>query len=94
MKFRNGFSKWILRENYRSRIPEDILWRTGKTGFEPPQHKWMDDERVRKQIQSAQQKLVDLGMLDAKVLRRPVIPCHAYARDNRDWRYWVAAQFI
>ena len=94
VKFRNGFSKWILRENYRSRIPENILWRTGKTGFEPPQFAWMDDERVRKQIRGAHEKLVDLRILDPKILRRPVIPCHAYARDNRDWRYWVAAKFV
>lgn len=94
IKFRNGFSKWILRENYRSRIPEDILWRTGKTGFEPPQFVWMDDDRVKKQIRRAHEKLVDLRILDPKILRRPVIPCNAYARDNRDWRYWVVANFI
>ena len=94
VKFRNGFSKWILRENYRSRIPEDILWRSGKTGFEPPQFAWMDDERVRKQIKEAHEKLVELRILDQKILRRQVIPCDAYARDNRDWRYWVAAKFL
>jgi len=93
-KFRDGFSKWILRENYRSRIPENVLWRFGKTGFEPPQYEWMNDIRIQKQIKSAHEKLVDLRILDPKVLRRSVIPCHAYARDNRDWRYWVAAQFL
>ena len=94
LKFRNGFTKWILRENYRSCIPEDILWRNGKTGFEPPQFEWMSDVRIQKEIKKAHEKLVDLKILDPRVRRRQVIPCHAYARDNRDWRYWVAAQFL
>lgn len=94
LKYRNGFSKWILRENYRSRIPEDILWRSGKTGFEPPQYAWMDDERMRMKIRAAHEKLVDLRMLDPKILRRSVVPAHAYARDNRDWRYFVASLFL
>lgn len=94
VKFRNGFTKWILRENYRSSIPEDILWRNGKTGFEPPQFEWMSDVRIQKEIKKAHEKLVDLRILDARVRSRPFIPCHAYARDNRDWRYWVAAQFL
>jgi asparagine synthase (glutamine-hydrolysing) len=94
LKFREGFNKWILRNNYRSRIPEDIVWPKSKTGFEPPQEAWMRDPGVAASIISAKEKLVDLRILDARVLGRAATPCSAYARDNRDWRYWVAAKFI
>lgn len=93
-KFREGFNKWILRENYRSRIPEDIAWPKGKTGFEPPQQEWMKDPSVSASIRKAREKIVELKILDHKVLRRSVVPTAAYERDNRDWRYWVAAQFL
>jgi hypothetical protein len=54
----------------------------------------MSDERVVKEIKLAHQKLVDLRLLNPKVMRREIMPCHAYARDNRDWRYWIAASFL
>jgi asparagine synthase (glutamine-hydrolysing) len=94
LKFRNGYNKWILRESHRSQIIEKVIWRTGKTGFEPPQFEWMSDERVVKEIKLAHEKLVDLRLLNPKVMRREIMPCHAYARDNRDWRYWIAASFL
>lgn len=94
LKFREGFSKWILRENCRSRVPEDITWPHGKTGFEPPQSVWMKNKNLQRSIRAAQEKLTDLNILKPAVLNRPVAPCNAYARDNRDWRYWVTAQFL
>jgi asparagine synthase (glutamine-hydrolysing) len=94
LKFRNGYNKWILRESHRSQLKDHVIWRTGKTGFEPPQFEWMKDVQVRKDIILAHEKLVDMRILQPKVLRREVIPCHAYQRDNRDWRFWIAAQFL
>ena len=94
LKFRNRFTKWILRQNYRSCVPDNILWRNGKTGFEPPQFEWMSDVRIQNEITKAHEKLIDLRILDSRVRSRQVIPCRAYARDNRDWRYWVAAQYL
>ncbi len=94
LKLRDGWTKWILRESYRPSIPEEILYRKGKTGFEPPQKTWMSLPAVERSIQKARQKLVDAGMLKPAVLRKPVRPHSAYERHAYDWRTWVSAQFI
>jgi asparagine synthase (glutamine-hydrolysing) len=94
LKIREGWTKWILREAYRSSIPESIVHRKGKTGFEPPQRVWMDNPRVRELIVAARRKLVDAGILDARVLRAPIAPTAAYVRRPYDWRILVAAHFV
>ncbi len=94
LKFKNGFSKWILRESYRSALPVEISDRKGKTGFEPPQKNWMQDQAVQEQIRLARQKLVDARMLDAVVLKKPIQPQSAYAAVNADWRHWNASLFL
>jgi asparagine synthase (glutamine-hydrolysing) len=94
LKFKNGFSKWILRESYRSSLPVEISFRKGKTGFEPPQKNWMQDETVQVQISLARQKLVDAGMLNTSVLKKPFNPQTAYASENEDWRHWNASLFL
>jgi asparagine synthase (glutamine-hydrolysing) len=93
-RIRKGVTKWILRESYRTSIPENILRRKGKIGFEAPQFNWMQDERVKGEIRKGQQKLVDAGMLNPAVLSRDIKSSSAYAPDNRDWRYWVVSQFL
>lgn len=94
MKIRNGFTKWILRESYRSSLPENISYRKGKTGFEPPQKTWMQDEKIHTQIRIARQKLVDAGILKASVLKKPVQPTTAYDARNTDWLHWNASLFL
>jgi asparagine synthase (glutamine-hydrolysing) len=94
LKIKNGFTKWILRQSYRSSIPEKIYSRKGKTGFEPPQKNWMQDDAVQQQIHQARQKLVDAKMLNPFVLKKPVNPQAAYDSGNEDWRHWNASLFI
>ena len=94
LKIKEGLTKWILQQSYRSSIPDIILARKGKTGFEPPQALWMSHPLFVAQIRQARENLVDAGMLKAAVLKKPVEPTPAYAADNRDWRYWNAAQFL
>jgi asparagine synthase (glutamine-hydrolysing) len=40
-KVKNGFTKNILREAFKDRLPPDIAWRRKKLGFVTPQQKWM-----------------------------------------------------
>jgi asparagine synthase (glutamine-hydrolysing) len=94
MKIKNGFTKWILRQSYRSSLPEIIHSRKGKTGFEPPQKSWMQEDAVQRQIRQARQKLVDAGMLNPSVLKKPINPQPAYASGNEDWRHWNASLFL
>lgn len=89
-KMRNGYTKWLLRDAYRERLPEKIAWRKGKTGFETPQKSWMQDIQVQRMINESREILVDYKILSPKVLKKPIVPRAAYEKDNRDWRYWMA----
>ncbi len=40
-KIRDGWTKWILREAMRDELPESIVWRRNKFGFEAPEQIWL-----------------------------------------------------
>ncbi len=44
---RDGVRKAVLRDAVRDVVPARVLDRTDKVGFEPPQAKWMADDRFR-----------------------------------------------
>jgi asparagine synthase (glutamine-hydrolysing) len=77
-----------------NKIPLRIAWRTDKIGFEPPQQQWMSHSSMQEMIMEAKQKLVKHRILKPGVLAKKNQPQAAYAADNYDWRYGVAAQFI
>ncbi|MDF2382842.1 asparagine synthase (glutamine-hydrolyzing) [Nostoc ellipsosporum NOK] len=93
-KIRNGWSKWLLRENMKDRLPEAITWRKDKTGFEPPQKKWMSTPSMTALIHEAKNTLVQEKILRPSVLDKPVKAAPAHDSDNYDWRYLAAAFII
>jgi asparagine synthase (glutamine-hydrolysing) len=90
-KIRNGWTKWLLRETMKDKLPESIVWRKDKTGFEPPQQQWMDQLPMQEKIQAAKEKLVQEKILKPEVLQKNIEPKAAYAAENYDWRYLSAA---
>jgi asparagine synthase (glutamine-hydrolysing) len=74
----------------QNNLPEKIVWRTDKTGFEPPQQEWMKDPGVLEQIRFAKEKLVQQKILVPAVLDQKIQPHSAYAADCNDWRYLVS----
>jgi asparagine synthase (glutamine-hydrolysing) len=90
-KIRNGWTKWLLRVSMKNDLPENIVWRKDKVGFEPPQFQWMQNEKVQELIRNAKKKLVDEKILKAEVLNKPIVPKSAYDADNNDWRYLSAS---
>jgi asparagine synthase (glutamine-hydrolysing) len=40
-KIYQGWSKWILRQGIQHRLPEQIVWRKNKFGFEAPEAIWL-----------------------------------------------------
>jgi asparagine synthase (glutamine-hydrolysing) len=38
---RDGWTKWVLRQAFRGVVPEQILNRVDKLGYEPPQQRWL-----------------------------------------------------
>ena len=41
LKINNGWSKWLLRKGMENRMPETIVWRKNKFGFEAPESMWL-----------------------------------------------------
>jgi asparagine synthase (glutamine-hydrolysing) len=90
-KIHDGWTKYILRKTMEDQLPREIVWRKDKTGFEPPQQTWMQNNRVQEYIMEAKRKLVKENVLKASVLQKKIQPRDAFAADNFDWRYLVAA---
>jgi asparagine synthase (glutamine-hydrolysing) len=93
-KIKNGFTKWILRSSMEKQLPESIIWRKDKIGFEPPQHQWMQHRSVRDMMHESRKKLVQNGILQPSILNKPLTATTAHAADNFDWRYLSAAAML
>jgi asparagine synthase (glutamine-hydrolysing) len=90
-KIRNGWTKWLLRETMKNKLPESIVWRKDKVGFEPPQKQWMEQPAVKEAIHESKKKLVDEKVLKPDVLNKPAITKAAHEGDNYDWRYLTSS---
>jgi len=91
LKIHNGWTKWLLRKSVDNLLPNEIVWRKDKIGFEPPQKKWMEQKTVRDAIEEAKRKLVQQKILLPSVINKKIQPHNAYAAENRDWKYWSAS---
>ncbi len=45
-KIRKGWTKYLLRDAMSNILPEEITWRVDKIGYEPPQKKWLQAQKV------------------------------------------------
>ena len=90
-KINSGFTKWILRMSMEGYLPNNIVWRKDKVGFEPPQKSWMENKRLQEIVQEARRTLVQASILKPSVLNKKIQPQDALAAENEDWRYLVAA---
>lgn len=90
-KIQKGFTKWLLRRAVQNKLPEAIVWRNQKVGFEPPQKQWMQNSSVAEAIMDAKEKLVAQHILKPSVLQKKIQPHSAYAAENNEWKYWSAA---
>jgi asparagine synthase (glutamine-hydrolysing) len=93
-KIRDGWTKWILRQTMNNKLPNEIVWRKDKVGYEPPQQKWMSNPILQEYIHEAKRKLVDKGILQQHLLNKKILPLPAHNADNFDWRYLIAAQLL
>lgn len=94
LKMHDGWTKFILRKAMDKKLPDDIVWRKNKVGFEPPQKQWMENDVLKDYIQEAKRKLVNASILSKKVLSKKIEPLPAHSDKNYDWRYLCAAHMI
>jgi asparagine synthase (glutamine-hydrolyzing) len=93
-KIRKGYTKWLLRETMKNRLPHSIVWQTRKIGFEPPQQQWMQHPQLQEYVREAKQILVQKGILKKEILQKKIQPMDAHAAENYDWRYLVAGWLL
>ncbi|MCW3093785.1 MAG: hypothetical protein JWP81_4854 [Ferruginibacter sp.] len=91
-KIHNGWTKWLLRSSMNKKLPHETVWRHDKVGFEPPQFQWMENKMLQDYIYESKKKLVYNRVLKTSALNKKILPLHAHAKDNFDWRYLCAAQ--
>lgn len=94
LKMHEGWTKLLLRKTMDKKLPDNIVWRKEKIGFEPPQENWMADPRVQEYIQESKRKLVNADILHKNTLDKKIVPLAAHADKNFDWRYLCAARLI
>lgn len=94
MKINDGYTKWLLRKLMDNRLPEETVWQKRKTGFEPPQKKWMEQQAMQELVIEAKKKLVNDGILDKIVLDQRPSTTAAYDRRPLEWRWVATSVFI
>ncbi|MCX6209930.1 MAG: asparagine synthase-related protein, partial [Bacteroidetes bacterium] len=93
-KIKDGYTKWILREIVKNKLPQEIVWRKGKIGYEPPQKIWMQNAQMQEMVKTARQKLVINKVLSTTILQRNTEAKAAHEANNFDWWCLCAAQLI
>jgi asparagine synthase (glutamine-hydrolysing) len=93
-KIKDGFTKWILRKSMEQKLPENIVWRTDKIGYEPPQKQWMKNKIIQQMVLESKKVLVDKNVLQSSILKQAANFKNAHDADNFDWRYLCAAELF
>jgi asparagine synthase (glutamine-hydrolysing) len=62
--FERGWTKEPLRRVAARRLPEEIVWRRGKTAYDVPEQEWLPRPRVREQLRAAVELLQDLQIVE------------------------------
>jgi len=94
LKMHEGWTKFLLRKAMDKKLPDDIVWRKLKVGFEPPQKSWMEEPVLAEYIMEAKKKLANAGILTRRSLDKKIEPLPAHADKNYDWRFLCAARVI
>lgn len=89
-KIHQGWTKWLLRKSLEYTLPQNIVWRKAKVGFEPPQKAWMQHKAVQERLMEGKKELVQEQILSPKALQQ-FTPTDAYAANAADWRAWSAS---
>ena len=85
-KMKDGYSKWILRQSVKNILAENIVYRTDKIGFEPPQQQWMQDKGVKELVMHAKNIAYKNGIITEVYKNEIPVAKPAHESDNYDFR--------
>jgi len=86
-KINGGWTKYIARKSFDKQLPDPIIWRKEKVGYETPQQKWLTNAESKPMIEDAFKVLAQHGILQHANVTRP---------DDTDtiWRVIMAAHLL
>jgi asparagine synthase (glutamine-hydrolysing) len=61
--YREGKTKYILREAMKNVLPDSVYNRTNKIGFAPPQSDWVDSEIFQNKYKEVAEVLSEVGIM-------------------------------
>jgi asparagine synthase (glutamine-hydrolysing) len=64
-KIRNGETKYIMRQAFARILPDEIINRHDKIGYEPPQKKWLESKLMADKIRTAGEHLTKMKIIDS-----------------------------
>ncbi len=67
LKYKDGFSKYILRKTFESDVDESIIWNKEKKGFPVPQNDWCNNKKFLEKIEKYLKKSIILKELDINI---------------------------
>lgn len=67
LKYKDGFSKYILRKTFESDVDESIIWNKEKKGFPVPQNHWCNNKKFLEKIEKYLKKSIVLKELDINI---------------------------
>jgi asparagine synthase (glutamine-hydrolysing) len=91
-KIHDGFTKYILRKTMQGKLPDEIVWRKDKIGFEPPQHQWMNTVIMQDYLFEAKRDLVNNNILKPEVMDKKFENFGAHEPENLNWRFLCASR--
>jgi asparagine synthase (glutamine-hydrolysing) len=92
LKIHDGFTKYILRKSMQGKLPNDIIWRKEKIGFEPPQNQWMNAKLMQDYLFEAKRNLVNNNILKPEVMHKNFENSGAHETENLNWRFLCASK--
>ncbi len=86
-RIRNGWTKWVLRQAMNGVVPDEIIWRRDKVGFDTPEGRWMASvvPAMRARFEDARSaRFLDVGKVRQALSTWP----NAQVDSRRAWR-WI-----
>ncbi len=64
-KLKEGWPKYILRKTFDKKLPDKIVWRKDKVGYETPESKFLNLESTKSEIENAKKYIVENKLSDS-----------------------------
>ena len=85
-KIKNGWSKFILRKSINGILPNEVIWRKNKLGFNPPEKSWFNEisDQLPEELKNSNilNEICDMKKLSKKLKRMD---------NNLKWRLYNIA---